>query len=74
MRYQESNGKTRALFGIIEIQFSYIYYLVLPAITGLIFGIISLRQEQSKKASTVAILVACLTIAMVFLRIWRLMV
>lgn len=74
IRYQEASGKTRALFSIIELQYSYIYYLAVPALVGLILGIISFRQEQSKTKSAIAVLVACITIAMVFLRIWRLMV
>lgn len=74
IRYQESSGKTSALFGIIELQYSYIYYLVLPALVGLILGILSFKQEQTKAISAIAVLVACLTIALVFLRIWRLLV
>jgi hypothetical protein len=74
VRYLNADGKTKALYGFIEMQYFYIYYLVLPALAGLILGIVSLRKEQTKTASAIAVLVACITIALVFLRIWRFMV
>jgi hypothetical protein len=45
-RYETSTGKTRALFGIIELTYSYKYFLSVVGIFASAFGIIVARRGQ----------------------------
>ena len=73
VRYLEADGKTRALF-FVEFSFNYKYYVLLPAFLALASGIVSFRREQLKTRPVISIVLACLTIVLVVLRIWRLMI
>ena len=69
--YLNSDGKTKALFGLSELlRFSYQYYVVIIGIIALIFALYSL--EKSKKLFSISL--SLLAILFVFVRIWRLFV
>lgn len=70
--YLSVSGKTRALFGINEIlQFGYQYWVVLAGLVALILGIMSTVKSTSTAFKWAAILLSLLSIALVFIRIWR---
>ena len=74
-RYTRSDGKTKALFGIIELlQFKYQYYVVLLGIIALILAIVSVRIDKIKNKKNIGMLLSVIAVVIVFLRSWRLFV
>ncbi len=67
--YLRVDGKTKALFGIKELlQFSYQYYV---AILGILALLLALFSKETKKSIILSASLAILSVALVFLRIWR---
>jgi hypothetical protein len=74
LRYLSSDGKTRALFGLIEIQFSYKYYFLVFAISSFILAALAIRKKEIRWIATVAIVLSFSSIVLVFIRLWKFMV
>ena len=73
--YLKSDGKTRALFGVIEIlQFGYQYYVTLLGGVSLILLFFCIKGNNQKTKLIVALLLSLLAITIVFVRIWRLFI
>jgi hypothetical protein len=70
--YRSADGKTRALFGLIEWSFLYQYYLVIPLTIALVLGLVCYRSSGKKQALR-AILLASSVGILLALRVWRLM-
>lgn len=74
-RYLSADGKTRALFGIIELTWLvYKFYLAPFLIVSLILLILSFRKKEWKTLSIVAALLNVVSIVIVFVRFWTLMI
>ena len=74
-RYQSLDGKTQAFFGIIELTtFGYLYCFIIPGIIALILGIKSFLKKETRWKAIFATAIACFAVAIVFMRIWRLMI
>ena len=74
-RYQNADGKTRALFGIVEfLNFSWKYYLLIPAITALILVFLSFKEKEKRVTSAVATVMTLIAIVFIILPIWKLIV
>ena len=70
--YLRVDGKTKALFGLKEIfQFSYQYYVCILGVAAIIFA---LKANSTTVSKTMTLLLAISTIALVFVRFWRLLV
>jgi hypothetical protein len=70
-RYLASDGKTQALFGIIEVtSFWYKYFLLLPASIALLLGVMSFRRVDLRIRSLFAVILAVIAISLVLLRVW----
>ena len=70
--YLRVDGKTKALFGLIEtLQFSYQYYVCILGIAAMIFAVKAKNRTVSK---TMILLFAISSIILVFARLWRLLV
>jgi hypothetical protein len=72
-QYDSSDGKTRGLYGLIEIQYLYKYYLLISGFAALMLAIYSFRTPPRKTISVTALVCALLSIAFVFLRLWTFM-
>lgn len=72
-RYEAATGKTRALFGIIELTYGYKYYFIAGGLLAIIPGIIAARHGQ-RRFGLLAILLAVAAIVSVFFRLWTLLV
>lgn len=69
--YLNSDGKTKALFGLSELlRFGYQYYVVIIGIFALIFALLSLEKSKS----FVGIFLSLLAILVVFVKFWRLFI
>ena len=67
--YLRVDGKTKALFGIKELlQFSYQYYV---AILGILALLLALFSKENQKSIILSASLAIISVALVFLRIWR---
>jgi hypothetical protein len=70
--YLRVDGKTQALFSIKELlQFGYQYWVAIAGLVALILGIIGTVKSTSTAFKWAAILLSLLSIALVFVRIWR---
>jgi hypothetical protein len=73
--YIRVDGKTQILFGIKELlQFDYQYWVAVAGFVALIFAIIGSVKSYSPSYKWATILLSLLSIAMVFVRIWRLLI
>lgn len=73
--YQFSSGKTRALFGLIELfSFSYKYYFLLPAFAAIIFAVIGRKKNEEKNISITAIVLSVLSAVLVYIPFWKLFI
>jgi hypothetical protein len=73
MAYLNSDGKTRGLFGIVELlQFGFQHYMAILGVGSLILAFSG--KNESKHLKKCAIIFSILAIVVVFVRIWRLFV
>lgn len=74
-QYLLSDGKTKAMFGLIEITaFLYQYYFVALGIISLIFGLIAIKKKELKLLYQTALFLSILSIISVFIKLWKLMI
>ena len=75
LRYLSSDGKTRALFGLVEyLSFGYRYYFIVPGIAALVIGIMAVRRKELKRLAVAAIAFAGISILVVVFPTWRLFI
>ena len=72
--YIQSTGKTRALFGLSELKYSYKYYLGILSLIGFIIAAIYLRKKENRLLVSIAMLISILAIIMSLFRIWRIFI
>lgn len=74
-QYILSDGKTRALFGIIEItQFSYKYYFSILGLLSLIVGLLAIKEKEMKILFQIATFLSILSNISVFIQLWKVMI
>ncbi|RAJ82281.1 hypothetical protein CLV59_104506 [Chitinophaga dinghuensis] len=71
-RYLHADGKTRALFGIIEMTYGFQYGVAIAGIAALLLSLIG--KSGSQKLRIAAVVISILSVILVFLRMWRLFV
>ena len=75
MRYHNADGKTRALFGIVELsEFSYKYYLLIPAVISVIFGVASITKKGDKRRAIIVLTISFISIILILLPFWRIFI
>lgn len=74
-RYLHADGKTQAMFGIIElVEFNYRYLILIPAIVSIYLVVRIIRSKEFKLWDIVTILVATLAIIGAVTSSWKLFV
>ena len=73
-QFEASSGKTRALFGIIELTYSYKYFMTVGGILAVILAHFAIQKGETRLLSLFAIIVAIIAMTTMFLRIWTWMV
>jgi uncharacterized membrane protein YdcZ (DUF606 family) len=74
-RYLQSDGKTKALFGITEtLVFYYQYYFIGLSLIALILAIIGTKRKENRLVNRLAYIIGLLSLIIIFLRVWRLMI
>ena len=71
--YKNADGKTKALFGIIEWRYAYKYFYIIPLLYSLVIAVYSTKNGTTK-ASIFAIGLALFTILTIFVSIWNLLI
>ncbi|MGE5107920.1 MAG: hypothetical protein ACM3H8_10270 [Sphingobacteriales bacterium] len=73
--YLSADGKTQALFGIIELTWlSYKIYVVPFLMLSLVFWILSIRKKEAKSLSILAAILSTLSVVLLFIRFWTWMI
>lgn len=73
--YAASDGKTKALFGIVEqTRFGYQFYLGFFGILAIYTGISAIKSKEPKPSVVLAFALAIISIVLVFVRIWRIFI
>lgn len=71
MAYLAADGKTRALFGIIEwLNYGYRYYFILLSIGAIIFAIKGSMRKETKVLNRIAYALSVLSVILIFFRLW----
>jgi hypothetical protein len=65
-----TDGKGRALFGLVQIQFAYEYYVLIVGVAALITGF----TVRDRRGRLICCGLAVLAICLVFAQIWRLFI
>jgi hypothetical protein len=74
-RYLQSDGKTKALFGITEtLVFYYQYYFVGLSLIALILAIIGTKRKENRLVNRLAYIIGILSLIIIFVSVWRLMI
>lgn len=75
IQYLASDGKTKALFGIIEIaQFSYKYYFLSLSLLSILFAILAILKKEKRSLIILAFILSTLSIISIFVDLWRFMI
>lgn len=72
--YIQSTGKTRALFRLSELKFSYKYYFGIISLIGFIVSTNYLRKKENRFLVSIAMLISILAMIISFFRIWRIFI
>lgn len=74
-RYLSSDGKTQALFGIVEnLSFSYKYWFIGLSISSIITAIIGKRKNEGKPIFWISIALGIISMIIIFTPIWKLII
>ena len=68
--YKNADGKTKALFGIIEWSYAYKYFYIIPLLYSLVIAVYSTKNGTTK-ASILAIGLVLFSILIIFVSIWK---
>jgi hypothetical protein len=75
LAYLSSGGKTRALFGIIELSRLHIKLYFIPfAFLSIGFGVLAVKKKENKVWAAVSIIACLIAIVSFFIRYWRFMI
>jgi hypothetical protein len=70
-KYINSNGKTKALFGLVELGYlEYKFYLLIPIIFSIGLSIYAKKRFENRYTYLSALLISALLLILVFVRIW----
>ena len=72
--YIQSTGKTRALFGLSELKFSYRFYFGILSLIGFLISANYLRKKENRILVLFAMLISILATIISFFRIWRIFI
>ena len=74
-QYLSSDGKTKALFGIVELlNFYYKYWFVGLSLGSITLSILSKRNKEGKRIFWISMMLGLLSLIFIFTSIWRLMI
>jgi len=73
--YLTAGGKTKALFGIIEIsRLNYKLWFFIGGLIAFIAAIIAVKRKENKKLYRVSFILSLVAMILVFIRFWKWMI
>ena len=74
-QYLSSDGKTQALFGIVEtLNYSYKYWFVILSLGSIITSTLGKRKNEGKGIFWVAMTLSLMSLILIFTPFWRLII
>ena len=73
-QFKAASGKTRELFGFIELTYNYKYNFVGGATIGFMLAVLAIRKAETRIIPAFALIVAVASFAIIFIRIWTWMI
>jgi hypothetical protein len=71
-QYLASDGKTRVLFGMIELlSYSYKYYFIPISLISIAASIIGKRKQEGKRFFWISFTFSIISLILIFIPIWR---
>ena len=75
VRYVQADGKTKALFGLVELgQFGFKFWILVPAILSILLTVKIIRLKEFKIWDALTILISLTTIIGTITSSWRLLI
>ena len=74
LRYISSDGKTKALFSLVEYSFSYKYYFIISGTFSLILAIFAIKKQEAKWLAFTVLILSLFSIVLVFIEFWKLFI
>jgi len=75
LQYLRSDGKTKGLFGLVEIlTYGYQYYLVAISLLEIVLLIFAFRRREERVYLMIAIILLVISTGLLFGGIWRWMI
>jgi hypothetical protein len=75
LRYLSADGKTKGLFGIVElISFSYKYYFLITGLFSFIMSILAIRKKETKWLSYASLVISIFSIVSVLIQFWKFLI
>jgi hypothetical protein len=75
LQYLRSDGKTKALFGLLEtLRYGFQYYLVAISLLDIILLIFAVKRKEDKVYLVIATVLLIISASLLFGRIWRWMI
>jgi hypothetical protein len=71
--YERVDGKTKRIFGVVELSFVDQYYLLIPLAMALLLGLRCYQKSGNKRLAMLAVVGAGAAIVLLFSRVWRLL-
>lgn len=72
--YKSADGKTQALFGLVEMAFLYKYYCLFFCLVSLVMAFIAKRKEELNIMTRLALAFSIMSVIIVFIKIWKLII
>ncbi|MFT3739512.1 MAG: hypothetical protein QM786_12200 [Breznakibacter sp.] len=73
--YLSSDGKTKLLFGLVEmLNYSYKYYFVLVGVVSISISLIGKRKQEGKGIFIFSLVLMLISLTLILLPIWKIMV
>ena len=74
-KYISTDGKGRALFGIIEIWYlNYKFYLIVISLISIGLSTMATRRKENKYYNLTAYFFGILSLILIFIRFWKIMI
>jgi len=74
IQFLHSDGKTKALFNIVEYQYFYKYYFLSLSIISLIFSLIAIKKKEKKGFIILSLISFILSVLFVTISFWRIFI
>ena len=73
-KYLSSNGKTKAIFSLVEMSYFYQYYFLILIIFAIIATIVAKRKMENETLALSSLILSIISVLLIFVGVWRIMI